>query len=186
MDDWVEEELRRAVEEGRSYKKPWIHPIGEDILAKGKDTAKKEFEWGIRLNEEGVNVPQFYNLIGKDSFLSRLINPSAPLKNDYIVMERVEKRDLLYVPEEYRKEAAQKYRDEILKVIDMGICPRDSCLGNNAIYDPEEDEITLIDFERWYESDDQEELGKYRGLVDWTVNTLMQNPDILINAYEKS
>lgn len=179
MDDWVEEELRRAVEEGRSYKRPWIHPIGEDLLAKGKDTAQKEFEWGVRLHEEGVNVPQFYNLIGKDSFLSRLINPSAPLKNDYIVMERVEKWDLLDVPEGYREEAVQKYHDEILKVIDMEICPRDSCLGNNAIYNPEEDEIALIDFERWYESDDPEELDKYRGLVELTEKMLMNNPDYL-------
>ena len=62
----LEAQIREAVIEGRYYNDTVLYDIDEKLLAKSQfnlNDAQKEFEIGKFLYQNGVQVPQFHDLI---------------------------------------------------------------------------------------------------------------------------
>lgn len=144
-------QLREAIINRRTYRKDWIYLVEEEVIAKGKseEGSKVEFHMGIRLAKEGISVPEMYALIPPDS--EDTYAHFSGIGGWYVVMQRVqglsiselEERDLI-------AEGCRQYREELERVIELGICPED-IKASNAVFNAETNRLHLIDFEFWRE-----------------------------------
>ena len=84
-------ELKDSIKSGRIHKKRNIYLVGEDKIAKeiyDEDKAKNEYEMGIFLFNQDVNVPQMHCLI----------RHSYP-KPSFIIMQKIIGKEFGYLDE---------------------------------------------------------------------------------------
>lgn len=157
--------LEEAIEEGRTYKRNWIYKIEDGIIAKGnpKQKAQNEYNIGLELFENGIHVPEFYEILEVESGLNYdLYDIRKPYGNHYIIMEELDGPEIRDLDVEDRKKAISSFTREIIEVLNLGIRPNDWGTDRNFIYDRGEEKTYLIDFESWVnvkEKDSRELLG---------------------------
>lgn len=161
MEDNLVKKLRKSIRKKRPYKAPLIYLVGESALAKGNNeiNSENEYKWGMYLYENQVRVPKMYMLVNPDSLVSRVLHLGNKIKDWYIIMERLKGQDIGDTFGTTREEAVRQYRQELEKVLDLGICPIDSSWGGNAIFG-EDEKLYLIDFESW-RNGSETELNKF-------------------------
>ena len=144
-----------------------IYLVGENLIAKRRHQRVVEYEcdMGNYLSENGVRVPKMHGVISS-KLLQKLVDLSKVSEPDlhtiscdwFLVMQRINgedlKRGLDTIPKEDIGEVIRQFKEQITKVLELGINPYDS-LGNegfemrNAIFDEKERKLYLIDFEYW-------------------------------------
>ena len=171
----LEHLLRLAVSEGKNRIHYSIFTINKRLIAKRNDSwekANNEYKLGRFLFEEGVSVPEMHELVPPDSVLGE--RHSYELEEWFIIMERIHGKDLLKFDRKSSEfiEAAEQYKAELEKVLDLGIVPDDSSAGYNAMFNQRKRKTYLIDFEFWRKGT-KKELDKVRRYLkyiskDWS------------------
>jgi len=156
-------ELRESIRKDETYKKSYIYLIRGNMLAKGNNEfrARTEYEWGNHLYENQVHVPKMYSLISPDSPSPEARDSRASIERWFIIMKLLEGQDIKDTEGATREEAFKQYRQEIEKVLELGICPYDSSWGGNAIFG-NDGILYLIDFEKWRKGSTSELNSFYR------------------------
>ena len=154
-------ELKDSIKSGRIHKKRNIYLVGKDKIAKeiyDEDKAKNEYEMGIFLFNQGVNVPQMHCLIKPFLFNPKISYPNSR----FIIMEKINGIEYWHLDKKDKEKALPLYKKEIEKVLELGIYPWDSlCSDNNKIFDYENEKIYLIDFGGWRKGSIDEINGFY-------------------------
>lgn len=150
--------LKAAIRAHRRLNHYSIYDVSPEIIGKrckDENLARNEYGLGKRLSEGGIPVPEMYDLV---RHTIRLNNGSL---HDawYILMQRLQGEFITNLRGSVRAEAERQYRQELEKVLDLGICPRDSDFkGNNLLAGGK---VYLIDFEAWYYAKDRRELDSF-------------------------
>lgn len=153
--------LKKAYREDKQYYHRRIYDISENTVAKSYITrheAAYEFNFGTELRSKGINVPEMFNVEN--------LSFTAPKNNHYciwfIMMQKIRGQHIDNLREEDRSEAYMQYREQIGKVLDLGINPKDSDWGGNSLYDSEDKKLYLIDFENWSRISSPSEINSER------------------------
>lgn len=140
--------LEKAYSDGNHYYHPKIYDVSESTVAKSYITRYEaicEFEFGKELHLKGIQVPEMFSV--------ESLGFTAPMNNHYyiwfVLMQKIKGHHIDNVSEEERDDAYRQYREQIGKVLDIGINPKDCDWGGNSLYDSEEKKLYLIDFENW-------------------------------------
>ncbi len=138
MDKNLISELEESIQARRTFRKDKILLISENALAKrnNKESAKHEYEMGKYLFEQGVQVPEMYDL--------RFV-----LGDWYIIMQKIEGVSFPLIPKNLRDKAINQYRAELEKILELEIYPEDAA-GLNVLFHTPEEKVYLIDFELWH------------------------------------
>lgn len=149
--------LRKSIKANRTYQKWCIYLVGQDAIAKGKteNISKNEFKWGTYLRKNEVQVPEMYTIVNPDSLVSRILYPRGKIERWFVIMERLRGQVIGETYGATREEAVKQYRQELEKVLDLGICPNDSSWSGNSIFG-EDEKLYLIDFESWKKGSERE------------------------------
>ena len=146
-------ELRKAIKKGRTmfpthmYGPSPIYLVGEGAIAKPgwKSPIHNEFKWGSYLFENEVQVPEMYELVRPDSFFSRFTRFGDAIRAWFVIMQKIHGEEIGDLTGTARKEGLKQLEGELEKVLELGIYPRDSLWGRNAIFDHEQEKLFLID-----------------------------------------
>jgi len=157
MKDNLVKELRKSIRKNRTYKKCCIYLVGEGALAKrnSEELSKNEYKWGTYLYENQIQVPEMYTLVSPDSLVSKVLHLGNEIKEWFVIMKLLKGQGILDTLGTTRKEAIRQYKQELEKVLELGICPIDSDFEGNAIFG-EDEKLYLIDFERWINGSESE------------------------------
>lgn len=146
------EQLRESIRKRENlFGYSQIYLVGENALAKSDPQyfVKNEYKFGKFLQENGVSVPEMYQLVEPDPPISIPFDPDSAIKKWFVIMEKVRGQHLNDLPRKVREEAVRQYREELRKVLELGICPEDSNWLGNSIFS-DEDKLYLLDFEYWH------------------------------------
>lgn len=161
-EDGLAEEVKEAIHEKRKMIGKGIYYLGDKIAKYGfRGTITHQYEMGNYAAERGISIPRIYGLVD-------LSNGNSDL-SWFIVMKKIEGREMGNVQRKDREEAIQKLKAEIAKLLDLGICPRDSFSPSNAIFSETERRVYLIDFEAWMRNITPKEL-------EWYIKELEEYP----------
>ena len=140
--------LKKAYSEGNRYNHERIYDVSEGVVAKSFITQHEaiyEFEFGRELHSKGIRGPKMIQVEGLEFTIA--------LKNYYdlwfLLMQKIKGMTIGNIAEADRSDAYRQYREQIGKVLDMGINPIDSDWHGNSMYDSDEKKLYLIDFGQW-------------------------------------
>lgn len=136
-----------------------IYDLGQEVVGKkcyNLEKAVNEYVIGKFLKEQEVAVPEMVELV---QYTERIMSGEVTLW--FIFMERIHGKKITDLRDSQRREAERQYRQELEKVLDLGICPVDSDWGGNSLFCEERDTLYLIDFEHWYKTKNREELNPF-------------------------
>jgi len=159
--------LGKVFDQGDTYQKHNIYSITDQIVAKQEnpDRCLHEYKIGKFVLENGVFVPKMYDIITSEE-LRKHCKGSAPYKyHNFLVMQKIPGEIRMGLCMEERKIADRKLLEEIEKILDLGIIPRDSITSTNSILNPYDDELYLIDLESWTEESSRREIEEFRGIA---------------------
>lgn len=141
----MKEQLEEAVVNHRFYKYHLsILDVSPELVAKKHKNnlrAAKEFNLGVELYQNGISVPEMYGILTLDDYCS--------VACSYILMQKISGTEICFLIGEERKKAVRQFKDEIKKVLELGIVPKDADWYANSIFNSEADKVYLIDFELW-------------------------------------
>ena len=144
--------LQAAVNEGRTINNlDNIYLVEDGIIGKrcrNKGRANNEYEIGKFLFENGVQVPNMFNLITPGSLMIRKSSKNSP-KDWFILMERIKGKTIKELAGIEKKEAIEQRKYELEKVLALNVHHPDSAYDDNSIYDAKQKKLYLIDFEHW-------------------------------------
>lgn len=167
VDDLVTK-LKDSLIHNRTYKQENIYLVGEGAIAKRiywKQNAKKEYEWGEYLFKKEVSVPKVYNLINlNSSFFNEISSWSLMGKGWVILMQKIDGDEIINLSGINLKEATKQYKQELEKVLDLGIYPEEATWGGNSIFNYEKKKLYLIDFQRWHKGS-KKKLEEYYKMI---------------------
>lgn len=155
-------QLGGAIINRMNYNRRWgvYYLAGEDLIAK-KITDKeegqrawREYSMGNYLFERGIQVPKMHGVISPESLCKSCdVSRIGLVRMDdwFLVMQKINGKELEFVSGADRDEAIKQLKEEIAKVLKLGICPYDSLNDKNSIFDEKERKLYLIDFEQWIE-----------------------------------
>ncbi|MBU4503067.1 MAG: hypothetical protein KKA79_10815, partial [Nanoarchaeota archaeon] len=139
-----------------------FYELGDDILAKScsKYEAEKEKYYGDLLGANGINVPGNYDIISFRMIKSKMkefgisrndcgFTQECMVNSWFSIMEKVDAVDFRDIPKEELELPFRLFKDEIRKVLDLGVYPNDCNWAGNALYDGKEKKVYLIDFSDW-------------------------------------
>ena len=143
--------LRLAVSENRGNIHYSVFTINNDLIGKRNcwEKANNEYKLGRFLFKEGVSVPEMHYLVPPDSVIGE--HHDCSLEDWFIIMEKINGVDLLALDLNSSEfiDAADQYKAELEKVLELGIFPDDSSAGYNTVFDRSKRKTYLIDFEFW-------------------------------------
>jgi len=161
------QQLREAVKNRNYYSQRDIYFVNESTLGKkfkDKDNARHEFEIGKFAFDNGVQVPEPYELISPDLILRRLFDNYA-LKSWFILIERIKGVQINQInDEEIRKEALRQLETEIAKLFDLRIYPYGCVYPDKSLFDTTKKKLYLIDFEDWRKSPKDQPFDRNKSL----------------------
>ena len=126
-----------------------IFLLGEDLIAKrcsDKSILVNEYKIAKYLYRHGIAVPKTYGLI-KERFKPEQY---GLIRTFYLIMERIPGEEIGNLIGENRTEAYKQLKEEIGKVLKLGISPTDSLSETNSIFNPKTRKLYLIDFGFWF------------------------------------
>lgn len=155
----LKKELEEAYLARRNLNHYSIYDLGQEVVGKkchDEEKARNEYSFGKFLKEKEVRVPEIFELV---QYTEKIIKGEVTLW--FIVMERIKGKNITDLRDSQRREAERQYRQELEKVLDLGICPEDSDFGGNSLFCEERDRLYLIDFEFWHKTKNREELSPF-------------------------
>jgi len=174
-------ELRKAIKEERLCRVydhylggirefPTIYLVNNKVIGKwfaSKRYAKNEYKIGRFLLENGVHVPEMYQMVPPDyrfSLFKKAVNDSeGVIDNWFILMQRLQGRHIRNLFKGKKKEVAvRQFKTEILKVLDLGILPIDCANSENSLFDIYQGALYLLDFEMWKKRGKKSDIEKIR------------------------
>jgi len=140
-----------------------IYPVGQDAIAKvGFNGAiRHEFDIGSYLFREGIAVPEIYELIEAER-VQRYCDKPINKNNWYIIMQKIKGRERGLLFGKDKKEADKQIKEEVEKVLGLGILPYDCFNGWNSIFRFDIRKLFLIDFAAWEKGCSAYELNHFR------------------------
>ncbi len=125
----------------------FVYPLDGAIVKMGY---KGEYDVGRLLFENRVNAPKMYSFVDVGW-------------RQYIVMQRLNGTPLTYIPGKMNdfpgiesSELLAKLREELRKVMALGIVPKDGDWHGNSLFVLKERKVYLIDFGRYYRGSREE------------------------------
>jgi len=147
----LEAQIREAVIKISIYPKNRhccsLYDIGGKLLAKpfrDLDLAQREFEIGLLLYQNEVQVPKFHDLVYLSDFDEEGEDPH------YIVMDKIIGREGLELEGHIKELAVGQLLVEVEKIIDLTIDPFDCDNPSNVIFNFEDNKLYLVDFGMYY------------------------------------
>ena len=148
----LEEQLKQAIREDRKWFFYPIYKVNDDVVAKmfaKKKLADNEYNMNIFLQENKINVPEVYDYLFYDKPVMKALRADKAVPAWFILMQKIKGREIWEFEGELHKEAGEKYRAELKKIVDLGIYPEDAHWHGNSIFNLEERKVYFIDFEYW-------------------------------------
>ncbi len=114
-----------------------------------EERIQTEFDIGRKLYDNGISCPQMYGVVfvEGDCFTEKGLEQ---LKFPYLVMSRlsgVHPNNLL--SNSIQLMVAEKFIEQLQRAVDLGITPLDYMFPGNIIYNPDTEDVSLLDFGRW-------------------------------------
>ena len=164
VDNYLVKQLREAYNLNRKVARG-VYLVNDNVVAKSREPDRKEEEFmfseyhtGQFLYDNGVSVPKMFGVVQPD-FITAPFRRAA-LDKFFLLMERVPGMHIRQLDDDLLEEATEKFRAEIIKVLELGIYPSDTPNSNNVIFDPQKRRAYLIDFEGWDERRSEEAFQK--------------------------
>ena len=163
MEDVWQKKLERAIRKRRTYNRGYIYRLDNQTLAKERGTVGephsipeyliREYLLGKRLYEEGVQVPEFKGLImAKTS--------SVEPQKIYVLMEWIKGKQLNTLSGPTLERAIEQHKQQVKRVIDLGVVPGDLARGSNSIFNQREGKLYILDLDGWLQKTTAEKLGQ--------------------------
>jgi len=122
-----------------------VYCVNKRVVGKeceSKELAYKEYSLGKFLYGNGIYVPKMKRVVGIWTGFD-----FAPIKEWFLLMERVHGKHIENLTGEEREEALRQVKSGVEKILDLGIYPEDFDWGMNLIFDGKR--VCFIDFEKW-------------------------------------
>lgn len=142
------DKLKGAYRNENKYRHDRIYDVDENIIGKRYNSeaqAKHEFELGKYLKSKDLNVPKMHRM----AYLGFNSGKDNHYYFWFVLMEKIKGQRISDIFDEERNKVYRQYREQIGKVLDLGIMPKDADWGSNSIYNSLENKLYLIDFEEW-------------------------------------
>ena len=147
------QELTDAVESDRTLPNTdRVYVVSNSIVAKlywDLSNAEKELDMGNYVRGGGIAVPEMYEIVPYHSqHLSYHAGQNATYY--FLLMERINGISYGELDYDQQREAKFAYRDEIEKLMELGVFPFDSSLSRNTLYETDGAiRARLVDLEGW-------------------------------------
>ena len=175
--------LREAVATTKPIYLDIVYRVDETTVAKVFNFdyyAETEFRIGRRLFNEGLQVPEFYDM----AEIEPVRAPINCLKEWVVFMQHIKGNHIPQISwwsnRKSRREAVRQYKEQVKNVLDLGIHPQDAEWHQNSLFNEEEQKLYLIDFAFWDENPDYSKLDAWREAISWPSITL----EVSVNKYK--
>lgn len=145
------------------------------VFTNAKTLAEKEYRIGCFLYEKGISVPKMHGVINSKhlkpyQILEGIIAHPAEdaheefrtaWRDSYVVMERIRGETYPALENGDKDYACVKFRQELIKVLELGYCPIDCDNPDNILFNRSSGRLYLLDFEFWTRMDPHSEDSRY-------------------------